>query len=193
MNQVCESSQRFEGYQGSLNHTANECSGKHQWQASPPLLLRKARSTCSRSVARTARSHLFNKATCRLARAARCIFGHLARPGAYGFTMPVELYPASKALIGAGDILLVQTKAHSRRRGGHRLHCCAGAANGKPKGPVIVVDNYDSFTYNLCQVNRASCLSPTGADHGRRSMRGLTCMCLLRCSILAIWAASTSC
>lgn len=28
----------------------------------------------------------------------------------------------------------------------------AAAAAAAEKGPVVVVDNYDSFTYNLCQV-----------------------------------------
>lgn len=28
--------------------------------------------------------------------------------------------------------------------------------NGSNKGPVIVIDNYDSFTYNICQVRDAT-------------------------------------
>lgn len=35
---------------------------------------------------------------------------------------------------------------------GQALRCIA-AANGKPQGPVVLVDNYDSFTYNLSQVD----------------------------------------
>jgi hypothetical protein len=37
--------------------------------------------------------------------------------------------------------------ALSQRREAKRLHVLAAA-----KGPVVVIDNYDSFTYNLCQV-----------------------------------------
>ena len=29
---------------------------------------------------------------------------------------------------------------------------CSGSANGKLQGAVVLVDNYDSFTYNLSQV-----------------------------------------
>ena len=81
----------------------------------------------------------------------------------------------------AGEVLVVQNKAHSRRRGGHRLQCCAAAANGQPQGPVIVVDNYDSFTYNLCQVKNRLPVHTQRSNLRRSDMHDLTCMCLLTC------------
>ncbi len=42
------------------------------------------------------------------------------------------------------------------RRAAVRAHAAAAdlsAMNGG-KGPLVVIDNYDSFTYNLCQVSR---------------------------------------
>ena len=58
------------------------------------------------------------------------------------------------AVDSQGAKLLSAAGAH-RRRSEHRqllrLACrCAASANGK--GPVVGIDNYDSFTYNLCQV-----------------------------------------
>lgn len=40
-----------------------------------------------------------------------------------------------------------------RRRAMAAAAAAAGPAEGVPRGPVVVVDNYDSFTYNLCQVS----------------------------------------
>jgi len=44
---------------------------------------------------------------------------------------------------------------HKRRRHVFRPQTfkCFAASNGKPQGPVVLVDNYDSFTYNLSQVD----------------------------------------
>ena len=52
----------------------------------------------------------------------------------------------------------------SRRRATARRSVDAHAA----KGPVVVIDNYDSFTYNLCQV-RARATAATAAAGGERS------------------------
>jgi anthranilate/para-aminobenzoate synthase component II len=38
------------------------------------------------------------------------------------------------------------------------MHVVAAAAAEQEKGPVVVVDNYDSFTYNLCQVGASRTL-----------------------------------
>jgi len=41
------------------------------------------------------------------------------------------------------------------QRSRQHIACQCSSANGvssNAKGPVIVIDNYDSFTYNLCQV-----------------------------------------
>ncbi len=41
------------------------------------------------------------------------------------------------------------------QRSRQHIACQCSSANGissNDKGPVIVIDNYDSFTYNLCQV-----------------------------------------
>ena len=49
---------------------------------------------------------------------------------------------------------------HRRRRNvlGIQPLRCSASANGKLQGPVVLVDNYDSFTYNLSQVaDHATC------------------------------------
>lgn len=46
-----------------------------------------------------------------------------------------------------------------QRAGAMAVAAAAAAGEAAAKGPVVVVDNYDSFTYNLCQVGagRAGC------------------------------------
>ncbi len=41
------------------------------------------------------------------------------------------------------------------RRASRRAVCVRAAAAAAARGPVVVIDNYDSFTYNLCQVGRS--------------------------------------
>ena len=47
---------------------------------------------------------------------------------------------------GAGD----RRRCCGQRQRQRLAALCAAGSNGK--GPVVVIDNYDSFTYNLCQV-----------------------------------------
>jgi hypothetical protein len=44
-------------------------------------------------------------------------------------------------------ILFLAITRHSYLQRNRHCECQAG------KGPVVVIDNYDSFTYNLCQVS----------------------------------------
>jgi hypothetical protein len=65
------------------------------------------------------------------------------------------LAPRVAAAGGSQGAKVLSAAGAHRRRSEHRqllrLACrCAASANGK--GPVVVIDNYDSFTYNLCQV-----------------------------------------
>ena len=53
---------------------------------------------------------------------------------------------------------------------------CAAGSNGK--GTVVVIDNYDSFTYNLCQV----CFR-----------RGALCKHLPRCPVPSMLLARSAC
>jgi anthranilate/para-aminobenzoate synthase component II len=46
------------------------------------------------------------------------------------------------------------------------------------KGPVVVIDNYDSFTYNLCQASTGSRVMPH-LLHALAAMRAKWCGCVL--------------
>ena len=55
--------------------------------------------------------------------------------------------------------LILRLAGHVRLRHKHRRTVvgiqtirCTASANGTLQGPVVLVDNYDSFTYNLSQV-----------------------------------------
>ena len=56
----------------------------------------------------------------------------------------------TQALSSLAGRPLCHSSLHGQSQPSRATICCAAAAAAK--GPVVVIDNYDSFTYNLCQV-----------------------------------------
>lgn len=61
------------------------------------------------------------------------------------------------------------------------------SAPPKAANPIIVIDNYDSFTYNLCQVSFFFCLSLVEIELHISLPRLLTFLSPEFCSIWASW------
>lgn len=55
--------------------------------------------------------------------------------------------------------------AAASRRPARAVTAAAAAEAVGTRGPVVVVDNYDSFTYNLCQVGQSSTRMRRGGRH----------------------------
>lgn len=97
---------------------------------------------------------------------------------------PVQQQQSSRQRLSRGT-----THSHCRQQQVRLLCSAAQHSNGtSSKGPVIVIDNYDSFTYNLCQVYHRR---RTASTHSESIHHMVIIMDI--CSIWVILAATTSC